>query len=276
MKPRGPRSTPGGTGRRDGRAAFLGGWESARIDGADHPEERYLAEADPRLGALIARVIEVQGPRRYGPSNASSHFDAIARSIVYQQLSRQAAATIYARYRGVVPGGGPDEVVAVRPAALRSAGLSAPKVRYLKALAAAVSSGALDLRRIDEASDDEVVGALTAIPGVGVWTAQMFLMFRLRRPDVLPAHDVGIQRGLQVAHHLGRSAAPGYVMRAGARWAPRRSLACLYLWAGADLKPDVLAPSPPARVVSGLPRRRPARATRPRTRSPRAPPPRPP
>ncbi|MDD5309242.1 MAG: DNA-3-methyladenine glycosylase 2 family protein [Deltaproteobacteria bacterium] len=219
--------------------SFLGGWASGSARNcADLPEERYLSDADPRLGSLISRVIEVEGPRRYQPSNASSHFDAIARSIVYQQLSKKAAATIYGRYRAIVRGGDPDEVIRAGVDELRAAGLSAPKVRYLRSLAEAVTSGSLDLRCIDKLTDYDVVDALTKVTGVGVWTAQMFLMFRLRRPDVLPIHDIGIQRGLQIAHGLRKPAAPGWIARAGARWAPSRSLACLYLWAAVDLRLD--------------------------------------
>lgn len=241
VQPRRLQKVPGDIGREEGRAGFLGGWASAQIDGIDPLEERYLSDVDPRLGSLIARVIEVQGPRRYRTSNASSHFDALARSIIYQQLSKKAAATIYERYRGVVRTGNPDEVLAADDVMLKSTGLSSPKVRYLKALATAVSSGTLDLQRIEEASDDEIIDSLTVVPGIGVWTAQMFLMFRLRRPDVLPTHDVGIQRGLQIAHGLKKPAAPGYILRAGARWAPYRSLACLYLWAGVDLRIEASA-----------------------------------
>lgn len=220
------------------RDSFLGGWESCSAPGLVTSAEDQLSAADHRLGALIGRIIEIDGPRRYRPSNASSHFDAIARSIIYQQLSKKAAATIYGRYREIVPHGQPSEVLAVPADSLRAAGLSSPKARYLRSLAAAVEEGSLDLRRIGQLSDEEIIEALTALPGVGVWTAQMFLMFRLRRPDVLPLHDIGIQRGLQIAHGLRKPAAPGYVARAGARWAPHRSLACLYLWAAVDLRVD--------------------------------------
>ena len=221
------------------RDGFLGGWAGEFVDGAGHLEEAHLAAADPCLGAVISRVIAVEGPRRYRASNAASHFDALARSIIYQQLSKKSAATIYARYREALGGSAePGAVAMTDDGALRSAGLSAPKVKYIKGLASSVVAGYLDLDRMHERTDSEIIALLTEVPGIGVWTAQMFLMFRLRRPDVLPTHDLGIRRGLQIAHRLKKPAAPGYILRAGARWAPYRSLACLYLWAGLDLQID--------------------------------------
>jgi len=202
--------------------------------------EAILRAADPRLGALIDAVIEAGGRQRFAPSPASSHFEALARSIIYQQLSGKAAATIYGRL--VVSLGGtvaPEPILAASEELLRSAGLSSAKVRYVRALAEAVALGGLDLDAVAELPDEAVIEALTQVPGVGVWTAHMFLMFRLHRPDVLPTGDLGIRKGLQLAHGLRRPAAPGYVRRAGVRWAPYRSIACLYLWAALDLKTPV-------------------------------------
>jgi len=205
------------------------------------PEDA-LRAADPRLGRLIDAVIEKAGPKRYAPSPYASHFEALARSIVYQQLSGKAAATIYGRVVEALGGEvAPERLLAVSDDALQAAGLSRPKIRYTRALARAVADRAIDLDAVESASDDEVIEALTRVQGVGVWTAQMFLMFRLRRPDVLPTGDLGIQKGLQLAHGLRNVAAPGYVKRAGARWTPHRSLACLYLWAALDEK--VVLPS---------------------------------
>jgi len=199
--------------------------------------ERELSAADPRLGLLIDRVIEKAGPQRFEPSPFPTHFEALARSIVYQQLSGKAAATIYGRVVDAVGGSvAPDAVLAASDEALRAAGLSRPKIRYVRALARAVADREVELDRVEALPDDQVIEALTHVQGVGVWTAQMFLMFRLRRPNVLPTGDLGIQKGLQLAHGLRNPAAPGYVKRAGARWAPHRSLACLYLWAALDQK----------------------------------------
>jgi len=194
--------------------------------------EMHLCASDSKL----ADVIRIVGPQQFAESPARSHFDAIARSIIYQQLSKNAAATIYARYSNIIHdgGAGPAEVYAIDGARLRSAGLSWSKVRCLKELAKAVVDRRLDLAHIDDLPDDGVVAALTRVPGLGVWTAQMFLMFRLRRPDVLPTRDAGIQRGLQVVYGLRKPAAPGYIERVGKRWSPFRSHACLYLWAAVD------------------------------------------
>jgi DNA-3-methyladenine glycosylase II len=223
-------------GHKGGAGAFTEGWCAQTQPDRDDSIERSLAHADSRLGALIHRVVASGGPRRFKISNASSHFDAIARAIIYQQLSKKAAASIYARYLGVFGGPPtPEQVIAAQPGMLRQVGLSASKARYLQSLASSIVSGELDLSRVEDQSDDIVVAQLTSIPGIGVWTAQMFLMFRLRRLDVLPINDVGVQRGLQLAHGLSKPPAPRYVERAGRRWAPFRSIACLYLWAALDL-----------------------------------------
>ncbi len=198
--------------------------------------ELALAERDPRLGALVERVIAHAGRRRFATSTARSHFEALARSIVYQQLSGKAAATIYGRFSAALGGDvTPSAVLATTDAELRALGLSVGKARYVRALAEAVEAGQLDLEHASSLDDDAVVRALTSVKGIGVWTAQMFLMFRLQRPDVLPTRDLGIQKGLSLAHGLKKVAAPGYVERAGAKWAPYRSVACLYLWAGLEL-----------------------------------------
>jgi 3-methyladenine DNA glycosylase/8-oxoguanine DNA glycosylase len=221
--------------------AFVMGWTPAGGSGEGRLEECHLAEADPGLGRLIARLVAAGGVRRFKPSTAPSDFDAIARSIVYQQLSTMAAATIYGRYVEALGGGpSPERVLATRPERLLKAGLSRAKVRYVKALASAVASGDLNLGSLRNLPDESVIESLTRVPGVGLWTAQMYLMFRLHRPDVLPTIDVGIRRGLQMAHGLRKPAAPGYVSRSGSRWAPYRSLACVYLWAA--LEPGAVGP----------------------------------
>lgn len=202
----------------------------------DHAIERALAASDPRLGALIDRVVAHRGLRRFGASSARSHFEALARSIVYQQLSGRAAATIYRRFAEALGGEiTPGAIMAVEDEALRRAGLSAGKARYVRALAEAVAEERLDLEHASGLSDAGAIEALTSIKGVGVWTAQMFLMFRLHREDVLPAGDLGVRKGLGLAHGLAREATPGYVAQAGERWAPFRSIACLYLWAALEL-----------------------------------------
>ena len=217
------------------RDAFLEGWQTQGAPDAGQEIERELRRADPKLGRIIDRVVAEDGPRRFKASGCRSHFDAIARSVIYQQLSKQAAATIYARYTSALGGHpDPDRVHAATPYRLRRTGLSAPKVRYLKATARAVVTGKIDLEQLEKLPDPAVIEQLTGLPGVGIWTAQMFLMFRLGRMDVPPVHDLGIQKGLQFAHGLRRPPAPRYIERVGRKWAPYRSIACLYLWAAVD------------------------------------------
>jgi DNA-3-methyladenine glycosylase II len=215
---------------------FLDGWHAQGTTGDDFSIEDTLTARDPMLGVLISKVLNCSGPKRFKPSNAASDFDAIARSIIYQQLSKIAAATIYARYIGVFGGPPtPNQLLATQVELLRQKGLSLPKIRYLRALATAILDGELCMERLDDYSDEVVIELLTKVPGIGVWTAQMYLMFRLGRYDILPTNDLGVQRGLQLAYGLRRPAAPNYVKRVGRRWAPYRSIACLYLWASVDM-----------------------------------------
>jgi DNA-3-methyladenine glycosylase II len=197
--------------------------------------ERHLREADPRLGRVIDRVVKQFGAQRFAPSSASSHFDAIARSIVYQQLSMKAAATIYGRavqcLRGSVT---PERVLEASESELRTAGLSGSKLKYLRILAAAVAGGRIDLDAVARSSDDEALSALTALDGIGVWTAQMFLMFRLGRLDVLPSGDAGIRKAVQNVYRMQNLPRPQEIVSIGKPWAPYRSIASLYLWALLD------------------------------------------
>ncbi len=224
----------------EGVRAFVTGWAAASEAG-EGSAERHLALADPRLAELVARVVAAGGVRRFKPSTAFSDFDAIARSIVYQQLSTMAAATIYGRYVDALGGDPtPERVLGTRVDRLLRAGLSRPKTRYVRGLATAVTSGELNLGPLRQMPDQAVIDELTRVPGIGVWTAQMFLMFRLHREDVLPTLDIGIQRGLQRAYGLRKPAAPRFVSRSGTRWAPYRSIASLYLWA--SLEPGAFGP----------------------------------
>ena len=198
--------------------------------------EKHLRRADPLLGVAIDRVVETLGAQRFASSGASSHLDCIVRSVVYQQLSLKAASTIYGRMLPCLGGRvTASRLLAAPEPSLRAAGLSGAKVRYLRSLGTAVAEGSLRLNAVARASDDEVVSALTRLPGVGIWTAQMFLMFRLGRPDVLPVADAGIRHGLRVAHGLSKLPTPTEVAAAGRSWAPYRSIASLYLWALLEL-----------------------------------------
>jgi DNA-3-methyladenine glycosylase II len=161
------------------------------------------------------------------------------RSIVGQQLSTKAARTIYERlidlFGGKTPS--PGELLAADPEAIRAAGLSRPKVSYLRSLAEHVESGELELARLSELSDEEVSEQLTAVKGLGQWTADMFLIFHLGRPDVLPVGDLGIRRAVERAYGLPELPDAARLIEIGESWRPNRSLASLYLWRSLDSVP---------------------------------------
>ena len=203
---------------------------------------RHLKRSDPVLAALLERL----GPYRVALRTDGSHFDAIARSIVSQQLSVKAAATIHGRFRELyeAAGGNPASVARIRDARLRAAGLSRQKIAYIKDLARLVASGELDLSSIDAMSDDELIARLTQVKGIGTWTAQMFLMFRLGRPNVLPTLDLGIQNAIQRAYGLRKRPSARKMEQLGRAWSPYRTVACWYLWRSLD---QPAAKRPPAR-----------------------------
>jgi 3-methyladenine DNA glycosylase/8-oxoguanine DNA glycosylase len=193
----------------------------------------HLTAADPTLAALIRRV----GPFRLSPRSEGTHFDAVCRSIIYQQLSGKAAATIHGRVLGLYGGRAPrpDELATTSDDHLRGAGLSRQKLSYLKDLATRVAANELPIEALHELSDEDVIDALVQVKGVGRWTAQMFLMFRLGRPDVLPDLDLGIQNAIKRAYRLRKRPAPPRVMKIGAAWAPYRTVASWYLWRSLEL-----------------------------------------
>lgn len=193
---------------------------------------RHLQRADPVLARLLAR----HGPHRFELRTAGSHFDAIARAIVSQQLSVRAAATIHARFRELyeAAGGRPEAVARIPEEKLRAAGLSWQKIAYIRDLARHVESGELDLTRIETMTDEELIARLTAVKGVGTWTAQMFLMFRLGRPDVLPTLDLGIQKAIQRAYGLRKRPTVRRMEQLARAWSPYRTIACWYLWRSLD------------------------------------------
>lgn len=180
----------------------------------------------------MARLIDTVGICKLTLRDQGTHFDAIARSIVFQQLSGKAASTIHGRLEGLYGGRSPRpaELTETSDDQLRSVGLSRGKAAYLKDLAARVLSGELPVETLHELSDDEVIAALTRVKGIGQWTAQMFLMFRLGRPDVLPDLDLGIQKGIRRAYRLRKLPSPEKVNKMGAKWAPYRTIASWYLW----------------------------------------------
>jgi methylated-DNA-[protein]-cysteine S-methyltransferase len=192
----------------------------------------YLSAADPALGRTIRSI----GPYALKQRKESTPFERLAEAVVHQQLSGTAAATIIGRLKQALDGRWTAEaVLATDPALLRSCGLSTVKAQAIQDLAAKACDGTLPgfaaLRRL---SDDEVVARLTAVKGVGPWTAQMFLMFSLMRPDVMPAHDYGLRRGFQIAFETPELPTPAEVLERAERWRPYRSVASWYLWRVAD------------------------------------------
>jgi DNA-3-methyladenine glycosylase II len=192
---------------------------------------RHLGASDPRLAALIARV----GPCRIGEKVADrDHFEGLVSAITSQQLSTKAAATIFARVKalGLDDSGKfhPTTLLAQPETALRGAGLSGQKTRYIRDVCEKVSSGALDLDTLHERDDEAVIEALCSIKGVGRWTAEMFLMFRLGRPDVLPVGDLGIQKGFMKLFGLRELPTPEKMVKLAKPFQPYRSAACWYLW----------------------------------------------
>jgi len=190
---------------------------------------RLLAARDPKLGALIARV----GRCRLADSRHHDPFAGLVRVILSQQLSSKVAETLFGRVIAIA--GGQDAVTAARllavaPDELRAAGVSRPKIGYIRDLAARVSDGRLDLAALDRRPDDAVIDALTEVKGLGRWSAEMFLIFRLNRPDILPVGDLGIVKGMQQLFGMRRLPKPRTMFRLAEPWRPYRSIASWYLW----------------------------------------------
>jgi DNA-3-methyladenine glycosylase II len=204
----------------------------------------HLRAADP----LLARLIDAVGPLSDAPvapaidgrSASDEHYGALVRSITGQQLSVLAARSIYGRLTarfGERPPT-PQEILSDDPEELRAAaGLSRAKVSYLRSLAEHVISGELELERLHELGDEQVISELVAVNGIGPWTAQMFLMFHLERPDVLPVGDLGIRRAIERAYGLDGLPQAAAMEEIALPWRPHRTLACRYLWRSLDNEP---------------------------------------
>ncbi|HEX2358862.1 MAG TPA: DNA-3-methyladenine glycosylase [Solirubrobacterales bacterium] len=202
------------------------------------PDDRALMKADPKLGALMKELGPIH-PDRDRRGSRPDPYTALARAICGQQLSTKAAATIWGRIEelfGGVPS--PQQVIDADPQSLRDAGLSWSKVAYFRDLAERVRDGELDLERLPQMDDADVVEALTAIKGIGRWTAEMFLIFHLGRPDVLSTGDLGLRKGAQLAHGLEEAPTPAELDQMGEAWSPHRTLASLYLWRSLDNAPQ--------------------------------------
>jgi DNA-3-methyladenine glycosylase II len=199
---------------------------------AGEAARRALAGADPVMAALIERIGVMDMKRRRRGRPQGDAYAALLRAVIGQQLSSKAAFTIHGRvlelYGGRHPT--PQELLDTDEADLRGAGLSGRKVEYVRSLAQHVLDGELELDRLEDLSDSEVVEEIVAVRGFGEWSAQMFLMFFLERPDVLPTGDLGIRRAIQLEYGLDALPDPDEMTRIAAPWRPHRTLACLYLW----------------------------------------------
>ncbi|MDE2234533.1 MAG: DNA-3-methyladenine glycosylase 2 family protein [Gammaproteobacteria bacterium] len=193
---------------------------------------RHLRSGDPRLARHIDRV----GPVRMCLRPAGSPFEALLRTIVFQQLSGRVASVIHARLLNLFPGGpDPGRLLSLPDPALRGAGLSRNKLRAVKDLAQRTLAGGIpDFPALNKLPDEEVIRCLTQVHGIGRWSAQMLLLFTLGRPDVMPAEDLGIRKGFQHVYSMRGLPAVSTVERKAQAWRPYRSVASWYLWRAAD------------------------------------------
>lgn len=192
----------------------------------------HLRRGDPVLADVIAAVGTLP-PVREGRPEREDHYGALVRAITGQQLSVKAARSIYGRLTDRFDSRAPtpEEILEDEPEELRAAaGLSRAKVGYLRSLAEHTLTGELELERLDDLDDDTVIAELTAVKGLGVWTAHMFLMFQLERPDVLPVGDLGIRRAIEHAYELEDLPDAPAMEEIALPWRPHRTLACRYLW----------------------------------------------
>jgi DNA-3-methyladenine glycosylase II len=194
-------------------------------------DDRELMAADK----VLRRLMEEGGPidpRTDRRGSRPDPYEALARAIVGQQLSTKAAASIWGKlldqFGGETPT--PEALLARRPAQLQKAGLSRAKVEFLRDLARRVRDGRLDLKRLAELPDEDVIAELIEVKGIGRWTGEMFLIFHLARPDVVSTGDLGIRRAVQIAYGLDELPGPTELERIAEEWRPHRTLACLYLW----------------------------------------------
>ena len=193
-----------------------------------------------RRDPVLAVIIKRHGPCGLGAArDRFDHFAMLVRAIVFQQLSTKAATTIHDRLLACMPGGKATAecLAAVTEAQMRAAGISRQKADYLRDLCEKVGSGAVPLDAVDAMTDEEVIEALTKVKGIGRWTAEMFLIFRLQRPDVLPVGDLGIVNAIHKAYRLRKKPTPERMRKLGEAWRPYRSVATWYLWRSLDNEP---------------------------------------
>lgn len=201
-------------------------------------DDRALMRADK----VLRRVMEAQGPIDPAIDRRGSRpdpWEALARAIVGQQLSTKAARSIWEKLQGQFGGETPDpkSLLRKRSQTLRKAGLSNAKVEFLRDLAGRVADGTLDLARLRDLPDEDVIAELLEVKGIGRWTGEMFLIFHLARPDVVSTGDLGIRRAVQTAYGMDELPGPHELERIADQWRPHRTLACLYLWRSLDNTP---------------------------------------
>ncbi len=211
--------------------------QANRVALSYHPKQAIeaLSQADRRLARLIERV----GPYTLKPQRMHSPFQSLLRAIVYQQLSGRAAQTIFERLAALVSddrGPHPEKILAAEDAVLRAAGLSRAKVLAVRDLAAKTLDGTVpSLPVLRKMTDEQIVERLVQVRGIGAWSVEMLLIFRLGRPDVLPVNDLGIRKGYMLTFGLDELPSPADIRRRGERWRPYRSVASWYLWRAVDL-----------------------------------------
>ncbi|HYL60546.1 MAG TPA: DNA-3-methyladenine glycosylase [Candidatus Acidoferrales bacterium] len=209
---------------------------------------RHLSKADP----VLARIIDEVGPLGIMPR--AERFQALARTIIFQQLAGAAANAIYNRFVGLFPGPSfpsAEQVLAKTDAQLRAVGLSEKKALYIKDLASHIRDGTLNFHRFHRMTDDEIIADLTRVKGIGKWTAEIFLMFNLSRPDVMPADDLGVQNAVRRHYRMRQRPNRKRLLRHAERWRPYRSAAAWYLWRSIDIKlPDGGKPAPKRSAVA--------------------------
>ncbi|HEX3061073.1 MAG TPA: DNA-3-methyladenine glycosylase [Usitatibacter sp.] len=200
-----------------------GYWESAK---------KHLARSDPVLKKLIKAYPNMAIASR------GDEFQTLARAIVGQQISTKAAASIWNRFEACSGAVTPKKVAALAPEAMRACGLSGAKVRYIHDLAAHFATGAIRPRRWPAMDDEAIIEDLVRVKGIGRWSAEMFLMFHLMRPDLLPVDDLGLRRAMERQFNRGRALTKEKMRRIGSRWAPYRSVATWYLWRSLEPPPE--------------------------------------
>ena len=212
-----------------------------------HPAQIHLTGVDPVMAGIIERV------GAYELAYRRERFPALARAIIFQQLAGTAARAILKRFIALYPGRkfpSPEQVAATSIDKLRKVGLSKPKALYIKGLAADIVAKKVNFHRFPKMEDAEIIAELTQVKGIGQWTAEMFLMFNLGRPDVMPAGDLGVQNAVMKAYGLAKRPTPKELREFAERWKPHRTAAAWYLWRSLEVVLPVDAVKEPAKAAS--------------------------